>query len=106
MDVASLCVSYVDHDWSEEEFSEGCYFSHPRIGDIITWKGEFAIVVLSVCFDLLFFSDALTKPVGRIHYCGTETSELWIGYIEGALQSGIRCANEIADLYRNPNYIR
>lgn len=29
-------------------------------------------------------------PFGRVHYVGAETSRVWHGYMEGALQSGER----------------
>lgn len=38
---------------------------------------------------------ALREPVGRIHWAGTETAMEWIGYMEGALSSGIRAADEV-----------
>ncbi|KAJ0309878.1 hypothetical protein Brms1b_008917 [Colletotrichum noveboracense] len=42
---------------------------------------------------------AVREPVGHIHFIGTEASLVWKGYMEGAVQSGIRGAKEvIADL--------
>ena len=35
------------------------------------------------------------KPVGPLHWAGTETATRWAGYFEGALQSGERAAREI-----------
>jgi len=43
---------------------------------------------------------ALREPVGRIHWAGTETATEWIGYMEGALSSGLRAANEVHDRLR------
>ena len=37
----------------------------------------------------------LRKPEGRIHWAGTEAATEWIGYMEGAIQSGERAADEI-----------
>ena len=37
----------------------------------------------------------LRKPEGRIHWAGAETATEWIGYMEGALQSGERAADEV-----------
>lgn len=35
----------------------------------------------------------------RIHWAGTETAKYWSGYIDGAIQSGFRAADEVlADL--------
>jgi monoamine oxidase len=40
---------------------------------------------------------ALREPVGRIHWAGTETAERWMGYVDGAIESGIRAAAEILE---------
>ncbi|NUT97322.1 MAG: FAD-dependent oxidoreductase [Saccharothrix sp.] len=34
-------------------------------------------------------------PTGRLHWAGTETSESWPGYLEGAVRSAIRAAREV-----------
>jgi monoamine oxidase len=44
---------------------------------------------------LLGFGTALRTPIGRIHWAGTETADYWIGYMEGAVRSGQRVAQEI-----------
>jgi monoamine oxidase len=38
---------------------------------------------------------ALAAPVGRIHWAGAETSDIWNGYMDGAIRSGRRAAAEI-----------
>lgn len=38
-------------------------------------------------------------PHGNIHWAGTETSERWNGYMEGAIRSGERVSKEIAILF-------
>ena len=45
------------------------------------------------------FGRALREPCGRIHWAGTETAVEWAGYIEGALRSGARAAQEVALLH-------
>jgi monoamine oxidase len=40
---------------------------------------------------------ALRRPVGRIHWAGTETSTYWNGYMDGAVRSGERAAREVMD---------
>lgn len=35
------------------------------------------------------------KPVDRAHWAGTETATAWSGYMEGAVQSGQRAAEEV-----------
>jgi monoamine oxidase len=41
--------------------------------------------------------DALRRPVGPVHWAGTETATRWCGYIDGALSSGIRAAEEVLE---------
>ena len=38
---------------------------------------------------------ALRRPIGPIHLAGTETALAWMGYLEGALESGERAAAEV-----------
>jgi monoamine oxidase len=38
------------------------------------------------------YGAALRAPVGRIHWAGTETSEGFMGYMDGAVRSGERAA--------------
>jgi monoamine oxidase len=38
---------------------------------------------------------SIRQPHGRIHWAGTETSEKWFGYIDGAVRSGEREAEEV-----------
>jgi monoamine oxidase len=45
---------------------------------------------------LLELGPALRRPVGRIHWAGTETSTFWFGYMDGAVRSGERVAAEVA----------
>jgi len=68
---------YVDLDWSAEAHTRGCYGAHLPPG---AWTQV---------------GDALRQPVGRIHWAGTETATAWAGYIDGAISSGERVADEI-----------
>jgi monoamine oxidase len=79
---AKTPIDYAEMDWGEEEFSGGCPL------------GNFAPGVLSAC------GDALRAPVGRIHWAGTETARECMGYMEGALESGDRAADEVLALLR------
>mgnify|MGYP000868151151 CR=1 FL=1 len=67
----------IEQDWSEEEWTRGCPVSNALPG------------VLGDGFE------ALREPVGRIHFAGTETADVWTGYMEGAVQSGERAAREV-----------
>ncbi|HVB27975.1 MAG TPA: FAD-dependent oxidoreductase, partial [Mycobacteriales bacterium] len=71
---------YVEKLWAQEEFTGGCY------------GGIFPPGVWSS------FGAALREPVGDIHWAGTETATIWNGYMDGAVQSGERAADEVAGL--------
>ena len=68
---------YVERDWAAEEWSRGCYGG--RLGTGV-WTG---------------YGEALREPVGRIYWAGTETAEVWNGYMDGAVRSGERAAREV-----------
>ena len=70
-------VHYFDHDWTREEWSRG---------------GPTAVYSPGT---LLNYGHALRTPVGRIHWAGTETSDYWQGYMDGAVRSGERAAAEV-----------
>jgi monoamine oxidase len=74
---ASSPLTYIDQSWAEEEWSRGCYTGI---------MGPHTMTSLG---------NALKEKVGDIHFAGTETSPIWNGYMEGALISGERAANEI-----------
>ena len=44
---------------------------------------------------LIDFGETLTLPLGKIHWAGTETSDYWCGYMDGAVRSGERAAAEV-----------
>lgn len=67
----------VEQDWTTEEFTRGCYGGRLGAG---AWTQ---------------YGDALSEPVGRIHWAGAETSSVWSGYMDGAIRSGRRAADEI-----------
>lgn len=68
---------YIEQDWTAERWTRGCYGAHFPPG---TWTQ---------------FGPALRRPVGRLHWAGTETATAWSGYMDGAVQSGQRAAAEI-----------
>lgn len=43
------------------------------------------------------------QPEGHLHFIGTETSPIWKGYMEGALQSGERGASEVLEALYGDN---
>jgi monoamine oxidase len=70
-------VQYLDRDWATEEYSRGCY------------GGRFGTGVWTAV------GRSLREPIGRIHWAGTETSDVWNGYLDGAVRSGERAAAEV-----------
>jgi len=74
---AATVQEYVELDWSEEAWTRGCYGAHFPCG---VWTQ---------------YGPALREPVGRIHWAGTETATVYVGYMDGALQSGARAASEV-----------
>ncbi|MBO2452346.1 flavin monoamine oxidase family protein [Actinomadura barringtoniae] len=41
------------------------------------------------------YGPALRTPCGPVHWAGTETSDIWTGYMDGAVRSGERVAKEV-----------
>ncbi len=69
-------IAYDDNDWMLEPWTHGYVGTMPP--GVMTRFGH-----------------ALREPCGRIHWAGSETSVEWAGYIEGAMHSGVRAAQEV-----------
>jgi monoamine oxidase len=70
---------YLETAWAEEEWSRGgpvCSFSPGALAQ---------------------YGEALRQPAGRVHWAGAETATVWCGYMEGAVRSGERAAEEVLD---------
>lgn len=74
---AARPLQYVEKNWSAEQYTRGCYgaFLPPH-----TWTA---------------FGHALRAPIGSLHWAGAETATEWMGYMDGAIQSGERAAAEV-----------
>jgi monoamine oxidase len=72
-------TEYFETTWAGEHWTRGCPVGIPATGA------------------LLAYGDRLRAPVGRIHWAGTETSNYWNGYMDGAVRSGERAAKEVGD---------
>lgn len=46
------------------------------------------------------YGPALRAPIGRVHWAGTETANYWQGFMDGAVSSGHRAAQEVAAVLR------
>ena len=72
--------AYFDENWTREEWSRGGPTSIYAPGTLVG------------------YGHALRTPVGRLHWAGTETSDYWQGYMDGAVRSGERASAEVAKL--------
>ncbi|MCK9250907.1 MAG: FAD-dependent oxidoreductase [Solirubrobacteraceae bacterium] len=70
-------LEFVERSWAEEEFTRGCYSAFMPPGVMTSLGPE------------------LRRPCGRIHWAGTETAEVYCGYMDGAISSGERAAAEV-----------
>ena len=70
---------YIETAWKAETWTRGCPVGIPGLGQLSA-NGP-----------------ALRRPVGRIHWAGTETSDYWAGYMDGAVRSGERAAAEVLE---------
>lgn len=95
-------VHYEEQNWSAEQYSGGwfCYcFIFQRCFDqffppLPFFLGGCYTMTLGPGF-LTRYGPHLRRPVGRMHFAGTETATEWSGYINGAVQAGERCAREV-----------
>jgi monoamine oxidase len=71
-------AEYREYTWHGDPWSGGAIKAHFPPG-VLTTLGH-----------------ALRRPVGRIHWAGTETAPRWFGFIEGAIRSGERAAEEVS----------
>ena len=70
-------VEVFEQEWSKEEWSKGCPCP-------VTAPGVMSTV-----------GHAIRESFGNLHFVGTETSVVWKGYMEGAVRSGERGAQEV-----------
>ncbi len=68
---------YFDKSWGEDPWTRGCYVGYYPTGVLVGYR------------------EAIWRPVGPIHWAGTETATEWNGYMDGAVQSGERAADEV-----------
>lgn len=69
-------IDYAEKIWAEDPWVGGCVSPLPP--GVISTVGSH-----------------LRTPVGPIHWAGTETSEKWCGYMDGAVRAGERAASEV-----------
>lgn len=76
-DAALTPTDYVDHCWSTEQFAPGGPTAAVPPG---SWTQ---------------YGRWLREPVDAIHWAGTETADVWTGFLDGAVRSGQRAAAEV-----------
>ncbi len=76
-DGARAPVDYFEQDWTKERWTRGCPAAHVAPG-VLSKHGPW-----------------LRRAVGKVHFAGTETSDYWLGYMDGAVRSGERAAREV-----------
>jgi monoamine oxidase len=84
-DVADLCLGVMESPWMSEEWSGWgcpCPVMPPGVMD----KGF----------------EELCRPIGTMHFVGTEMANVWRGYMEGAIRSGERGALEVIEALGKP----
>jgi monoamine oxidase len=70
-------IGYHEENWSADAWAGGCPVGHTGRNVLSTLGPQ------------------LRKPVGPVHFAGTETSDYWFGYMDGAVRSGERVASEV-----------
>ncbi|MDO3636748.1 flavin monoamine oxidase family protein [Mycolicibacterium arseniciresistens] len=73
---AGAPVDYTEQNWTVERYSGGGMISHAPPGVLTE------------------FGHALREPCGRIHWAGTESADVMMGFVDGAVRSGERAARE------------
>ena len=68
---------YMEKSWAADRWSRGCYVGFMGPGVLTGYRG------------------AIRDPIGGMHFAGTETATEWAGYMDGAVQSGLRAAAEV-----------
>jgi monoamine oxidase len=77
-DEARDYVDFYEKLWNKEEYTGGC----PVVG--VTSSGV-----------MKDYAAATREPFVHVHFCGTESATEWIGYMDGAAESGERAAYEV-----------
>ncbi|CAK7231359.1 hypothetical protein SBRCBS47491_007904 [Sporothrix bragantina] len=77
-------VGFEEHQWANDQWAQGCPCPAAPPGAMSQYE------------------HALRSVHGKIHFVGTETAYEWKGYMDGALRSGIRGAEEVVRALASP----
>jgi monoamine oxidase len=80
---AAKPVAYIEQDWTRERWTRGCPVSALEPGVITD------------------FLHVLAQPFELVHWAGTETAAFWNGFMDGAVSSGARAAEEVLKRLRD-----
>ena len=69
-------TGFLEQDWGADPWNGGCVSALPP--GLLSQNGVW-----------------LRRPIDRIHWAGTETSDRWNGYMDGAVRAGHRAAQEV-----------
>ena len=77
-------LAIAEHEWAKDQWAQGCPcpVSPPGV--------------------MTKFGHALRTPHGKVHFVGTETAFEWKGYMDGAVRSGERGAQEVVRMLNRP----
>ncbi len=70
-------VDFVEYDWTNERWTRGGPTAIHGPGTLVP------------------YGPSVRRPLGRVHWAGTETATYWSGYMDGAVSSGKRAAAEV-----------
>ena len=73
---ALIPAGYIDQRWSAESWIGGGPTAMPGPGAVVPYH------------------QYLARPVGPVHWAGSESSDVWAGYMDGAVRAGERAAHE------------
>ena len=76
---AKHCEAFYERDWAAEPFTRGCYGAFLPPG---AWTQ---------------LGHAMRPPVGALHWAGAELSDVWSGYMDGAVRSGEAAARAVGE---------
>ncbi|MFI7008598.1 flavin monoamine oxidase family protein [Streptomyces sp. NPDC050145] len=82
---AARPLDYTEKIWSEDPYARGGYEAYVTPGG---WTG--------------YGRTGWRSVTGTLHWAGTETASVWNGYIDGALSSGRRAADEVVAALQAP----
>jgi monoamine oxidase len=70
-------TAYLEGNWTTQQWTRGCFTGFLTPGATV------------------LFGSAVRDPVGPLHWAGTETATVWPSFIDGAVRSGQRAAEDI-----------